>query len=200
MESGDQKGVLSWPTTPSQLQTKQEERYLGFSIGRAYILLSWQGKKYFLLEHNSPVNEKLSQLSQSEITALWTPSFFQWAFVSNSPSKYLYFSTEEYFFPLFCGLAYGFAIACLSQIAVFCYSKINSFFAGTIIDSFIFKVITHTSFCFLILINSSPSDSGRGWRSDIYKSWRKSFWELMNSPHMNVFSRSALANSNTWKK
>lgn len=50
------------------------------------------------------------------------------------------FFYKGYTSPLFTRLIYGFAVACLSWIAILCYSPINPCFAGRITGGFTFKV------------------------------------------------------------
>lgn len=56
------------------------------------------------------------------------------------PPSFLPPSIKYCSFPLFVGLVCGFALACLSGIAVFCSSRINPSFGGKVTSSFILKV------------------------------------------------------------
>lgn len=58
---------------------------------------------------------------------------------STAPSKFALLSVKEPFSSWFSSLAQGFAVACVSQIAILCYSQINHF-AGKATNSLIFKV------------------------------------------------------------
>lgn len=57
-----------------------------------------------------------------------------------SPPNLPFFSLKKHISPLFFWFVYGFAIACLSQIAILFLSQINPSLAGKITGVSIFKV------------------------------------------------------------
>lgn len=113
------------PTTPRNLRPHQKRwtpHWLNY-----FTLQQEEGRFPLLTPHNSSASERLSQFSQWETRICGTPSLCQRNFAQNSPPNSGLSSRKECFSPLLPGLAKGFSIAYLSQIAILCSSQVNLF-------------------------------------------------------------------------
>lgn len=199
MESGGQKGEFH--ALPSQSKADQTGREVTCIPTRnsLYFTIPAEGRRIFLrvaiaqpmtICHNS-ANEKAQhfELLVDSSSLL---------FITLLPNTSFLYKRAFFSCVLWTCLRFCCSLLVLGYNSLLFLNK--SIFTGIITDSFIFKVNTHNSFCVFILINPSSGYSGRGWWSDMCKSWGKAFRELMKPPHRNISSWLAHDSSNIWQK
>ena len=128
----------SCPTTPYQLQIQQEETDLATGY---YFPDAAGGRKAFPppLAIAQPMRDSCNSANEKPLyfqLAVYSNGLFVYNSLPNIPPS----SIKERAPVLFCGLAYGFGIVGLFQIAILCSSQIKPSFTGKIIGSFIFKI------------------------------------------------------------